>query len=154
LTPTAAERRSRKPPRKATFLDAATADVGRIAEDDPDLAVLALRKVRELEARVVEGVELEEMAVTGDLGDCRKLYFGPGDPPSHRIVYRDLGEQGCIEIVEIIAVKAREQLYAYLLAAKRLGRLPPETEPRYRRQHQEVIQRRANRRATKRGGGK
>lgn len=32
--------------------------------------MLALRKVRELEAGTVEGVPLEEMAVTGDLSDC------------------------------------------------------------------------------------
>lgn len=138
-------------PRKATFLRAASDDIGRLAEDDPALATLALRKVKELEARTVEGVALEEMAVTGDLGDCRKLYFGPGQPPSHRTVYRDLGEDEGIEILEVVAVEAREQLYAYLLAAKRLGRLPIETEPRFRRQHQEVIERRSQQRAKKRG---
>jgi hypothetical protein len=151
LSPASPARRSPKPPRQAKFLKAASDDVGRLGEDDPELAVLALRKVRELEARVLEGVPLEAMAVTGDLGDCRKLYFGPGNPPSHRIVYRDLGEDDGIEIVEIVAVEAREQLYAYLLAAKRLGRLPDDTEPRFRRQHQEVIQGRAKRRADKRG---
>ncbi len=139
-----------KPPRKATFLEAASDDVGRLAEDDAELATLALRKVRELEARTVEGVPLEEMAVTGDLGDCRKLYFGPGNPPSHRIVYRELDEEEGLEIIEVVAVEAREQLYTYLLAAKRLGRLPVESEPRFRRQHQEVIQRRARQRARKR----
>ena len=151
MTASRPPRKPRKPTRKATFLKAASDNIGRLADDDPDLAVLALRKVRELEARTVEGVKLEEVAVTGDLGDCRKLYFGPGDPPSHRIVYRELGEQEGIEVVEAVAVEAREQLYAYLLAAKRLGRLPTESEPRFRHQHQEVIQRRSQRRAEKRG---
>lgn len=152
MTPSRPLRRSAKPPRKARFLKAASDDVGRLAEGDPDLATVALRKVQELEARAVEGVRLQAMAVTGDLGDCRKLYFGPGNPPSHRIVYRDLGEERGVEIVEVVAVEAREQLYAYLLAAKRLGRLPEETESRFRRQHQDVIQGRAERRAAKRGG--
>jgi hypothetical protein len=151
LTPPRSSRPRAKPPRKAKFLKAARDDVRRLAEDDKDLATLALRKVRELEARTAEGVPLEEMAVTGDLGDCRKLYFGPGDPPSHRIVYRELGEEEGIEILEVVAVEAREDLYAYLLAAKRLGRLPVESEPRFHRQHQAVIQRRAQQRARKRG---
>jgi hypothetical protein len=133
-------------PRQARFLEAAKADVGRLAKDNPQLAVLALRKVRELENRVIDGVPLEEMAATGDLRDCRKLYFGPGDPPSHRIVYRDLGETGGIEVVEVVAVEAREELYAYLLAASRLGRLPVESKRRFNRLHQQVIQRRASRR--------
>jgi hypothetical protein len=133
-------------PRQARFLAAAKADVGRLAEDDPQLAVLALRKVRELENRVIDGVPFEEMAATGDLRDCRKLYFGPGDPPSHRIVYRDLGESGRVEVVEVVAVEAREELYAYLLAASRLGRLPVESKRRFNRLHQQVIQRRASRR--------
>ena len=154
MTPPRPSRPRRKPPREAKFLDAASDDVGRLAEDDKDLATLALRKVRELEARTVEGVPLEEMAVTGDLGDCRKLYFGPGNPPSHRIVYRELGEEEGIEIVEVVAVEAREQLYAYLLAAKRLGRLPVESEPRFLRQHHEVVQRLTQQRAQRRGGTK
>jgi hypothetical protein len=133
-------------PRQARFLEAAKADVGRLAEDDPRLAVLALRRVRELENRVIDGVPLEEMAATGDLRDCCKLYFGPGDPPSHRIVYRDFGESGGIEVVEVVAVEARDELYAYLLAASRLGRLPIESKRRFNRLHRQVIQRRASRR--------
>lgn len=131
--------------RKARFLEAAKADVGRLAQDDPQLAVLALRKVRDLENRTVDGTPLEEMASTGDLRDCRKLYFGPGDPPSHRIVYRDLGESGGVEVVEVVALEARDELYAYLLAAARLGRLPIGSKRRFNRLHQQVIQRRSGR---------
>ncbi|MEK7422632.1 MAG: hypothetical protein AAB131_02210 [Actinomycetota bacterium] len=82
------------------------------------------------------------MGTTGDLTDCRKLYFGLGDPPSHRIVYRDLAG----EIVEIVAVEARAEMYAYLLAAVRLGRLPIEAKPGFNRVHEQVIARRSTKR--------
>lgn len=133
-------------PRQATFLQAASDDIGRLKQDDPQLAVLALRKVKDLEARRVDGAPLENLAVTGDLTDCRKLYFGLGEPPSHRIVYRELDDSGDIEILEVVAVEAREELYAYLLAANRLGRLPQETKGRFSRLHQQVTRRRAQRR--------
>ncbi len=83
------------------------------------------------------------MAKTGDLSDCRKLYFGLGNPPSHRIVYRVLDET--IEIIEIVAVEARADMYVYLLAALRLGRLPAETKPQLNRVHQQIIAKRARR---------
>lgn len=128
--------------RRATFLDAARADIGRLAGDDRRLAALALRVVRDLELGVVDGESLEEMALTGDLSDCRKLYFGFGSPPSHRIVYRELGQDRTVEVVEVVAVEAREHLYAYLLASSRLGRLPWESRRRFSRLHQDVIARR------------
>ena len=138
--------RKAAPRRKAVFLAAARADVKRLHGDDEALAVLALTKIRELERGSIAGVPLAEMAATGDLTDCRKVYFGPGNPPSHRIVYRDLGPAEGIEILEIVAVEAREELYAYLLAAVRLGRLPVESEPNFTRVHQEQITRRTRRR--------
>lgn len=98
--------------------------------------------VRDLELGVVDGETLEEMALTGDLSDCRKLYFGFSSPPSHRIVYRELGQDRTVEIVEVVAVEAREHLYAYLLASSRLGRLPWESRRQFSRLHQEVIARR------------
>ena len=136
---------SKRPTRKATFLTSAKEDVGRLADDNPLLATLALRKVKQLEARAIDGAPLGEMAVTGDLGDCRKLYFGLGNPPSHRIVYRELADASGIEIVEVVAIEAREQLYAYLLASSRLGRLPSESKKRFDRLHQSVVQRRTER---------
>jgi hypothetical protein len=131
--------------RTASFLLAATQDLERLKADDPDLPGLALRKVRDLEAGVVDGEPLQEMAVTEDLGDCRKLYFGKGNPPSHRIVYRQLDE-GSFEVLEIVAIEAREEMYAYLLAAVRLGRLPEESGRRFTRIHQGIIERRSSRR--------
>ena len=131
--------------RTASFLVAAAQDLEHLREDDPDLPGLALGKVRELEAGAIEGEPLQEMAVTGDLADCRKLYFGKGNPPSHRIVYRHL-DGGAIEVLEIVAVEAREEMYAYLLAAVRLGRLPEESRPRFNRLRQAAIGRRSSRR--------
>lgn len=134
--------------RTAQFLAAARDDIARLALDDPALARLALRKVRDLEAGLIEGIALHDMARTGDLTDCRKLYFGPGAPPSHRIVYRELPER--VEVVEVVAAEARAERYAYLLAAVRLGRLPHASRDEYHRVHQAVVQRRAALRRTTR----
>ena len=126
--------------RRVTFLRAATADLDRLAEDDPFLVTLALRKIRDLEAGHVDGAPLHALSKSGDLGDCRTLYFGPGAPPSHRIAYRVEDETTpTVEIVEIVAVEARQQLYVYLLAAARLGRLPLKTKPELDRAHQRVV---------------
>jgi hypothetical protein len=133
--------------REATFLATAKADVGRLNEDSPDIARLALLKIRDLEDGAIDGVPLEEMAKSGDLGDCRKLYFGPGNPPSHRIVYRHIeGDPAKVVVLEVVAVESRADLYVYLLAASRLGRLPVETKPHFNRLHQKVIAGRAERR--------
>lgn len=86
------------------------------------------------------------MATTGDLTDCRKLYFGRGNPPSHRIVYREAGTDGALEVLEVVAVEERDALYVYLLTANRLGRLPIESKRRFNRLHQQVILRRSSRR--------
>jgi hypothetical protein len=142
---------SPEPRRRVTFLSAAKADIGRLHDDDPDIAKLALRKVQELQAGTVTGVPLEELAKTGDLGDCSKLYFGLGSPPSHRIVYRSVdGDPSRLEVLEVVAVESRADLYAYLLASSRLGRLPVESKKHFNRLHQDVIARRAQRRAKNR----
>ncbi|MCU1350904.1 MAG: hypothetical protein JWM05_113 [Acidimicrobiales bacterium] len=142
---------SSTPRREVTFLHTAKADIGRLNDDDPTIARLALRKVQELQAGIVTGVPLEAMARTGDLGDCSKLYFGPGNPPSHRIVYRAVdGDPSRLEVLEVIAVESRTDLYAYLLASIRLGRMPVETKKHFNRVHQDVIARRATKKAKKR----
>jgi hypothetical protein len=129
-----------------TFLGEARQDLVRLAADDPDLARRALLLIRDLELGKVTGEPLAAMAKAGDLGDCRKLYFGSGDAPSHRAVYRERGRTREIEIIEVIAVESRSEMYAYLLASVRLGRLPPETAPEFNRVHQQVIARRAAKR--------
>ena len=112
--------------RKAELTSAALADLKRLGEDDPALPRMALGKLRDFEARRIDPIPLGEMAKTGDLGDCFKIYFGPGKPPSHRIVLLQVDES-TVEVVEVVAVEARQEAYAYLLAASRLGRLPRET---------------------------
>ena len=133
--------------RRAVFLSAAKGDVGRLAEEDPAVARLALRTIRDLEVGSIEGRPLQALAKSGDLSDCRKVYFGAGSPPSHRIVYRvDDEDIGTVEILEVVAVEARSELYVYLLAAARLGRLPMETKPEFDRLHHKVIALRAAKR--------
>jgi mRNA interferase RelE/StbE len=134
--------------RKVRFLGAAATDIERLAKDDPVIGRLAALKVHELARGDVVGEPLAEMASTGDLSDCFKLYFGIGSPPSHRIVYIEIADTGppVWEIVEIVAVEERDDLYAYLLASSRLGRLPPESKPTFNRLHQVRIKRRSRRR--------
>lgn len=47
-----------------------------------------------------------------------------------------------IEVVAVVAVEARDDGYVYLLASKRLGRLPTETQPKLDRVHQQFIAKR------------
>jgi len=139
--------------RQLSWLAAAEADVGRIDAEDPAVAKLALRLAKKLEAGTISGVRLEDMSRTGDLSDCFKVLFGVGNPPSHRLTYRQIEPAEptvqvgpVVEVVEVVAVEQRDQGYVYLLTASRLGRLPAETKSLYNRVHQSVIQRRSNKR--------
>ena len=89
------------------------------------LKEIALQRISDVVNGRLSGARLEDMSRTGDLTDCFKLYFdetgGPG--PAYRVVYRELTE-GAVEVVEVVAVEQREELYVYALAALRLGRLP------------------------------
>ena len=89
------------------------------------LKEIALQRISDVVNGRLSGARLEDMSRTGDLTDCFKLYFdetgGPG--PAYRVVYRELAE-GAVEVVEVVAVEQREELYVYALAALRLGRLP------------------------------
>ncbi|WP_456789176.1 hypothetical protein [Cellulomonas sp. P5_C5] len=75
------------------------------------------------------GVPLDFHAATGDLRDCRKLYFdvpGTGDRPRFRLVYRVIDE-GSVEVLaaEVVAIGVRANLDAYVVSATRLGRTLP-----------------------------
>ncbi len=131
------------PTRKASWTELAVADLDRLAADNPQLPRLALDAVKRVE-QGDNGEPLEDSARTGDLSDCYKIYFGIGQPASHRLVYRLLPNDK-IEIVEVIAVEARDNAYVYLLAAHRLSRLPDETRQIFNRLHQAVIKARAAR---------
>lgn len=121
----------------------ADGDLGRLIEIDRRLGQLAASMLKQLAAGSVTGVPLEKMPKFGDLSDCRKVYFGYGNPPSHRIVYREIDEAR-IEVFEIVALESRDDAYVYLLTALRLQRLPQETHQEYMSVHQRIIAERAN----------
>lgn len=117
-------------------------DLLRLKSFDLALATVAASMLKRLASGSVTGVPLEKMPKFGDLSDCRKVYFGYGSPPSHRIVYRIIDETR-IEICEVIAVESRDDAYVYLLTALRLQRLPTETTDEYESVHQRMIASRA-----------
>jgi ParE toxin of type II toxin-antitoxin system, parDE len=117
-------------------------DVRRLTKLDRRLAVVASTALRNIANGTTVGVPLEKMAKFGDLSDCRKVYFGYGNPPTHRIVYRELDEE-TIEIIDVVVIESREDAYVYLLAAERLRRLPEETQQEFKSVHQRIIAKRA-----------
>jgi len=117
-------------------------DIARLVASDRRLAEIAFQSLRELASGTTVGVPLEKMAKFGDLSDCRKVYFGYGNPPTHRIVYRELNEK-TIEIIGVVVIESREDAYVYLLAAERLRRLPEETQQEFKSVHQRIIAKRA-----------
>ena len=64
-------------------------------------------------------------AETGDLDDCRKIYFDEpdfGGRPRWRIVVRLLPSDVAPTTLELVAIGRRDRLYVYLRAARRLRR--------------------------------
>lgn len=99
-------------------------------QDVYDLPTLALRKrAMELLASVangeLHGMPLDRRVATGDLSDCRKLYFDE-DPrnqkPNYRLVYRLTPDEATAVAVQAVAVGERFELDAYLRAQRNLGR--------------------------------
>jgi len=90
------------------------------------IAIRAMEVFVDVSIGDVTGQPLGNLPSTGDLSDCFKVYFDidPDIKPRYRLVYRLLPDGG-LEIVnaELVAVGKREQLDAYVRAAKRLGRL-------------------------------
>lgn len=110
--------------RQRTFraLPEVTDDIRAIRRRSEKLAVLILEKLADLRAGRIEGHPLAELAGTGELSDCRKIYVGIEPArPTHRIVYRQ-HDDGAVVVIEVIAVGEREALAVYLEALKRLGR--------------------------------
>lgn len=109
--------------RHLLFTGAARQDVRELARTDVALARAALRLAKGIASGEVQGVPLRRFGKTGDLGDCRKAYFGrQADDDTHRLVFR-VRRDGTVEIVEVLVVAEREGDVAYLLAGLRLGRL-------------------------------
>jgi mRNA-degrading endonuclease RelE of RelBE toxin-antitoxin system len=106
-----------------------TAEVKIEPEAHSDLGNLTTSVLREAFALIVElkekplkGLELGDHAETGDLSDCRKLYFNEA---RHRVVYQvESDAQDNPKRVRILAVGRRADLGVYREAAKRLGRSP------------------------------
>jgi len=132
-------------PRTIDISPDARQDLLRLKASDIALVTVAASMLKRLASGSVTGVPLEKMPKFGDLSDCRKVYFGYGNPPSHRIVYR-LVDETRIEICEVIAVESRDDAYVYLLTALRLQRLPQETHQEYMSVHQRIIAERAKKR--------
>jgi hypothetical protein len=133
---------SRSSPRHIDVSPEARQDLLRLKATDVALATAAASMLKRLASGSLSGQTLEKMPKFGDLSDCRKVYFGYGNPPSHRIVYRIIDETR-IEVFEIISVESRDDAYVYLLAALRLQRLPVETAQEYQSVHQRMIASRA-----------
>lgn len=99
-------------------------------QDIDDLPSVALRKrAIELLAHIakgeVRGSPLDARVATGDLSDCRKLYFDadPSNPkPNYRLVYRLMPSEADAAEVQAVAVGERFELDAYLRAQRNLGR--------------------------------
>jgi hypothetical protein len=123
-------------------------DLAFLGSETPIIAQLAARMLRELAAGTVTGDALQDLPFYGDLSGCFKLKFGVGQPPSHRIVYRELPDE-TLEVLEVVVIESRDDAYVYLLAAARLGQLAATSQPKLKRVHQTAIARRSARRRNK-----
>lgn len=74
----------------------------------------------------LSGQQLEKLVATGDLSDCRKIYFDidNNQKPRYRLVYRLTPTEVRAVAVEAFSVGERRSLDAYVRAARNLGRLP------------------------------
>ena len=134
-----------RPGRRVEYLPAAVADLKRLQQDDPVRAAEAGRVLADIAAGRRDGEPLSAMAATGDLSDCRKIYFGHRNQPTHRIVLQQRPD-GTLEVLLVVAVEARADAYVYLLSAERLQRLPQPQQPNLDRLRQEHIAQRSRRR--------
>lgn len=93
-----------------------------------ELKALVFRLLQEIEAGYITGLPLDDLAHTGDLSDCFKVYFDHprGDRPAYRLVYRlNPDRTVTAALIQAVAIGRREQLAVYREAARRLGRTPP-----------------------------
>lgn len=91
----------------------------------------AIQTVADIRRGARVGEPLDYHPDTGDLRDCRKVYFdsaGIGQKPRFRLAY--VVTDGDIEVVaaEVVAVGHRAGLGAYHTAAARLGRSAPPSD--------------------------
>jgi ParE toxin of type II toxin-antitoxin system, parDE len=87
-----------------------------------DLQLEAARFLLALKANPRLGKRLEHRAYTGDLSDCRKIYFdeGPNRSPRYRIVYRLLPDEENPRTVDVIVIGRKAGGSVYPMAVERL----------------------------------
>ena len=95
-----------------------------VAADLADLGSAALQRealgyMKRLRREPLLGRPLGKQALTGDLSDCRKIFFNGAE---HRIVYRLLPDERKPQEVYVIVVGPRAGLVVYKEAVRRLGR--------------------------------
>lgn len=112
---------ARPPFTRVTFFDEAIEDLKEIQRRSPAAIEPIFRLLKGLDSGAVEPKRLHDFAKTGDLSDCGKLVVEVDGEPEHRIVVRSTSSG--LEVIEIIAVEARAEDIAYLLAGLRLGRI-------------------------------
>jgi len=83
------------------------------------LRLEAIKFMVELREKPYLGQPLANLPETGDLSDCRKIYF---DEARHRVIYRLLPDQKGPTSIDVIAVGPREAAAVYTEAVRRLGR--------------------------------
>ncbi len=90
-----------------------------------DLRCVALTYLLRLKRAPLLGLPLRDHPQLGDLSDCRKIYFDERAdvPPRWRIVYRVLPDELNPRTVDVLSIGRRAHADAYVLAARRLGRL-------------------------------
>jgi hypothetical protein len=94
------------------------ADLAALGDDD--LRAVALALLAELESHPYLGRSL-----TGNLGDCRKIYFDRPDVevrPGYRVVYRLRPTESEPTEIDVICVGERADLAVYRSTRARLGR--------------------------------
>lgn len=109
-------------PLKLTALPGFQQDIN--ALPDMHTRKMALDMLSLVRQKKISGVKLDERAVTGDLGDCYKLYFDPqgSGKPRFRLVYRYTPDEVCAVALEAVAVGRRANLDAYERAIVNLDR--------------------------------
>ena len=90
------------------------------------LMEMTLKLLVEVKRGNLEGQPLGVLSATGDLSDCRKIYFDTDgtQKPRFRLVYRYTPNEIRAVAIEAVAVGKRATLSVYKLAATRLGRIP------------------------------
>lgn len=105
---------------RVEFLEEAKHD---LAELDREVQLAALRTALALRENPWLGEPLRARNRVGDLRNCRRVLFDQESwvaKPRYRLVYRKHPDDATIEVVQVVAVGARQSLEAYRTAAARL----------------------------------